>query len=115
MADGKDLRSHRAWEDWLGIALGVLVMLSPWLVNEISHGTALTNAAIAGLVILMLAELDLVAVRRWAEVGLLACGAWVAASPFVLGYGGQLRPLQVVVGGLVALLGAFELWQRQGK
>lgn len=115
MADGKDLGSHRAWEDWLGIALGVVVILSPWLVNEISHSAALTNAAIAGVAILMFAELDLVAVRRWAEVGQLASGAWVAASPFVLGYGGQLRPLQLVLGGLVALLGAFELWQRQGK
>lgn len=115
MADGKFLRSHRAWEDWLGIALGVLVMLSPWLVNEISHADAVTNAAIAGLAIMMLAEFDLVAIRRWTEVGLVACGAWVAAAPFVLGYGGQLRSLQVVAGVLVALLGAFELWQRQGK
>ena len=115
MADKKSLQSHRAWEDWLGIALGILVMLSPWLVNEIGHGAALTNAALAGLAILVLAELDLVALRRWAEVGLLACGAWVIASPFVLGYGGQLRSAQVALGLVVAALGAFELWQRQGK
>lgn len=115
MVDEKFLRSHRAWEDWLGIALGILVMLSPWLVNEISHGTALTNAALAGLAILVLAELDLVALRRWVEVGLLAGGAWVLASPFAFGYGGQLRSVQIGLGLVVVALGLFELWQQRGK
>ena len=25
---------HRHWQDWLGIALGVLIALSPWLAEQ---------------------------------------------------------------------------------
>jgi 4-amino-4-deoxy-L-arabinose transferase-like glycosyltransferase len=89
-------------------------MLAPWVVSEISNQAAVVNAALAGLAVLMLAELDLVKVRRWAEVGQLACGIWVAASPFIFGYGeaGMLRAWHIVAGLLVVLIAALELWQQ---
>ena len=114
MSNRNRLRRHRAWEDWLGIGLGLVIMLAPWVVSEISNQAAVVNAALAGLAVLMLAELDLVKVRRWAEVGQLACGIWVAASPFIFGYGeaGMLRAWHIVAGLLVVLIAAMELWQQ---
>ncbi len=108
------LGSHRSWEDWLGIALGLVIIFAPWIVNETSNQAAVINAAVAGTVVLLLAELDLVQFRRWTEIGQLLCGAWVAASPFIFAYSGvgALRVWHVVAGLLVLSLGALELWQQ---
>ena len=116
MSNRNLLRPHRAWEDWLGIGLGLTIMLAPWVVSETSNQAAVVNAAVAGLAVLLLAELDLVKIRRWAEVGQLACGIWVATSPLIFGYSGtgMLRVWHIVAGLLVVILAALELWQ-QGK
>lgn len=114
MSNRNLLRPHRAWEDWLGIGLGLAIMLAPWVVSETSNQAAVVNSAVAGLAVLLLAELDLVKIRRWAEVGQLACGIWVAASPFIFGYSGtgMLRVWHIVAGLLVVILAALELWQQ---
>jgi hypothetical protein len=113
MANLKLRTSHRTWEDWLGILLGIAIALAPWVVEETANERAVANAAVVGLAVMMLAELDLVSFRRWSEAGLIVCGVWVAASPFVFGYsgGGALRAWHVVAGLAVALLGFLELWQ----
>lgn len=115
MANDNSLRTHRSWEDWLGIALGLLIGFAPWLLNEISHTAAIVNAALVGLVVVMLSEFDLVKFRTWPEVGLVACGLWTAASPFVLAYArdGSLRSWHIGAGIAVAALGALGLWQRR--
>ena len=110
-------RSHRTWEDWLGIGLGLMIMFAPWAANETSNQPIVVNAAVAGLAVLFLAELDLMRFRRWTEVGQLICGLWVVASPFILGYAasGLLRVWHIVTGLLVAGLSALELWQRNDE
>ena len=112
MSDRNSVRTHRSWEDWLGIALGLLIIFAPWLTNENHESRVLTSATLSGIAVLMLAELDLVQFRRWPEVGLLACGLWTAAAPFVLGYSGQLRMLHVGAGVAVAILGAMGMRER---
>ena len=111
------LDSHRSWEDWLGIGLGLVIIFAPWIANEFSNQAAVINAAVAGIVVLLLAELDLVRFRRWTEVGQLVCGAWVATSPLFFSYSGvgSLRVWHAVAGLLVLLLGALELWQLGDK
>ena len=85
--------SHRNWEDLLGIFFGVVIMLAPWITEETSNSSAVLNAAVAGLVVMILAEADLVDFRRWIGASQLVCGAWIAASPLIFGYGssGSLR------------------------
>lgn len=113
MAGSNMLGTHRTWEDWLSLALGIAIMLAPWIVGETGSRTVVANAALAGLAVMLLAELDLVAFRRWVEVAQLAVGGWVAASPTLLGYGsgGSLRTWHLVAGVLVVLLAVLELWQ----
>lgn len=114
MADLKSFRTHREWEDWLGIAVGVLILLAPWIVNETSNRSAVINAALSGLAVLAFAELDLVRLRRWAEWGLLVCGTWVALSPYILSYAGSgtLHVWHLVAGLIAAMLGALGIWQQ---
>jgi len=117
MSNRNFLRSHRSWEDWLSIGASLVIMLAPWIVKETSNQAAVANAALAGIAILLLAELDLVKFSRWAEVGQIVCGIWVAASPFVFGYSGigELHVWHIAAGLLVVFLGALELWQQSSE
>jgi hypothetical protein len=102
---------HRTWEDWVGIVLGVLIGLSPWIAGYSDQGPML-NAVAVGVVVLVLAEFGLVNLHRWEEIGELLCGLWLIVSPFVFGYtAATLATWHFALGGIVVLLAAIELWQ----
>ena len=104
---------HRTWEDWLGMVLGVVIGLSPWLSGQQDNNLINWNAILLGAFVLVLAELELVGLQRWQEFADIACGAWLMASPFIFGYAGAgpLRVWHYILGAIVVLLAAFELWQ----
>jgi len=109
------LTRHRGWEDVCSAILGVLIVLSPALAGA-EAGVALTiSAGLAGLIITMLALLELLSLERWEELLELAAGLWMVLSPLVLGYDGTLRVVHYVLGGLVAVLALFELWQDRNR
>ena len=104
---------HRSWEDWLGMLLGVLIGLSPWLAGQQDHQTVMWNAILVGALVLAVAQLEYVSLQRWEEAGEIALGLWLIASPFIFGYAdtGDLRYWHFVFGAAVVLLAVFELWQ----
>ena len=111
MAGVRLLRTHRTWEDYAGIVLAVVIGLSPWLTCH-EHEAAMWNAAAVGVLLLALAAFELVDLQRSEEVGEIALGMWLIASPFVFGYAeSALAIWHFVLGGAVVLLAALELWQ----
>ncbi len=104
---------HRSWEDWLGMALGLAIALSPWASGDAVAHPAVWNAALVGVAVFFIAELEYVALRRWEETAQVALGLWLVLSPYVFGYfeAGSLRFWHSTLGGLVILLAALELWQ----
>jgi len=104
---------HRTWEDWLGMLLGVLIGLSPWLAGQQDHQVVMWNAVILGALVIALSALELSGLQRWEEVGAIVCGLWLIASPFTFGYAeaGALRYWQFALGAAVVLLEVLELWQ----
>ena len=107
------LKSHRTWEDWLAMALGVAVGVSPWAADETSNEAVVLNSAQMGLLILGLAVFELVDLHRWEEMAQLACGIWLLVSPFPFGYAheGSLRYWHFVLGAFVVALALLQLWQ----
>lgn len=107
------LNIHRPWEDWAGMLLGVLIGFSPWLAGQHEDQAVMWNALLVGVLVLGLAQLEYVSLQRWEEVGEIACGLWLMASPLIFGYAdaGELRYWHIVLGAIVALLAALELWQ----
>ena len=115
--------THRTWEDWFGMALGVLIGLSPWLADYgladyglADHAVgraAAWNAVLVGLLVFLVAELEYVVLRRWEESCQLLLGLWLVISPYMFGYfeAGALRFWHSTLGGLLILLAALELWQ----
>ena len=63
--------------------------------------------------ILGLAVFELVEPSRWKEIGQLACGMWLTASPFVFAYSdtGLLANWHIALGTVVMFLASLELWQ----
>ena len=107
------LKTHRTWEDAVGLWLGLVIGLSPWFYDEPSVPAVVVNSGGTGLAVLALAQLELIHLRRWEEIAEFACGLWLSASPFIFNYYHQdhLRFWHWVLGGLVSTLALFELWQ----
>jgi hypothetical protein len=107
------LRTHRTWEDWAGIALSILIILSPWMARQSADPGVVLVTALLGLMLLTLAQYELVQAHRSVEMVELALGVAVMALPFLLGYNGtgKLNIWHFVLGGLVSSLAILELWQ----
>jgi len=123
MSDFGFFKTHRTWEDWLGMLLGVLIMLSPWFPNPAGHEVVdaersfvILNTFTIGILVFGLAQLEYVALQRWEEVAEIVAGLWLIASPYIFGYSddGMLRFWHTSLGGLVVLLAALQLWQDWG-
>ena len=106
-------KTHRSWEDWFGMLIGVLIGISPWLAEQQSDPAVMWNAVLVGALVLVLAQLEYVSLQRWEEIGEIALGLWLIASPFIFGYAeaGSLRYWHFVLGAIIALLATWELWQ----
>ena len=120
MSDFRFFNTHRTWEDWLGMLLGVLIVVSPWFPSQASHEVidadrsyVILNTFVVGMLVFGLAQLEYVAPRRWEEVAGILVGLWLIASPYLFGYSGEgmLRFYHSTLGSLVLLLAALQLWQ----
>jgi hypothetical protein len=120
MSGFRFFKLHRPWEDWFGMLLGVLIVVSPWFPMQASHeavdaerSAMILNTFVVGMLVFGLAQLEYVALQRWEEVGEIVLGLWLIASPFVFGYSDdtKLQIWHAILGGLVVLVGALQLWQ----
>jgi hypothetical protein len=111
------LKTHRTWEDGVGLTLGLIIGLSPWFYDEPVVPAVVLNSGLVGLAVLALAQLELVRLRRWEEIAQLACGLWLSASPIIFHYAHQdhLRLWHWALGAVVSMLAVFELWQDWGR
>lgn len=81
------------WEDWVGVGLGIWLLISPWVMGYADVQIASINALVLG-VILVLEELLELGVHESAEEWIdMIAGIWLMASPLVLGFAGSLPAL----------------------
>lgn len=118
MSDFGFLKTHRTWEDWCGMLVGALIVVSPWFPVQdqaaiAGNQTAVLNTIAVGLVVFGVSQLEYVALQRWQEVATIFVGLWLIASPYVIGYSGDgfLRVYHTGLGAVVVLLGLLQLWQ----
>ena len=120
MSDFRFFSTHRPWEDWFGMLLGVLILISPWFPMQASQEIVdaershmILNAFVVGMLVFGVAQLEYVALQRWEEAAAIVLGLWLIVSPFIFGYSGDdmLRIWHGMLGGIVVLLGALQLWQ----
>ena len=109
MSDFRFFSTHRSWEDWFGMLLGVLIVVSPWFPMQPAHevmtterSTVVLNTFVIGMLVFGLAQLEYVALQRWEEVGEIILGLWLISSPLVFGYTGEgFLPIWMSVGRVI--------------
>jgi len=102
MSDNRFFGTHRPWEDWFGMLLGVLIMVSPWFplqvsdIIDVERSHLVLNAFVVGMLVLGLAQLEYVALHRWEEVASILLGLWLIGlcrqgvleiGHFIIGFG----------------------------
>jgi hypothetical protein len=104
---------HYILEDCVSMSLGVLIVLTSWIVGDVGSQTVAANAVIVGILVLALGASEFLDLHRWEEGLETACGLWLIASPFIFGYAdaGTLRYWHFVLGAAVVLLAMLELRQ----
>ena len=111
---------HQTWEDWAVILLGLFLLLIPWSswgsadTQHIATPNApLVSASVVGVVLILLGAFELARLNRPIEFGILACGLWLLASPYMFGFMAiKSLAMWFYITGVVATgLGLLELWQ----
>ncbi|MGY4624379.1 SPW repeat protein [Bradyrhizobium sp. USDA 4486] len=112
------LNVHRTWEDWCGMLLGALIVISPWFpvqdeLEVAGREAMILNSVAVGLLVFGISQLEYVALQRWQEVTTILIGLWLIASPYILGYSGEgfVRIYHTSLGAVTVLLGILQLWQ----
>jgi hypothetical protein len=95
--------------DVANLILGAILFVSPWMFG-FDAGTVSTNAYITGIAIAALAIAALARFAVWEERLNLIVGLWAFTSPWVLGFQGTAMTVHVIIGAVVAILAAIELW-----
>ena len=67
------------------LSVAVWALLSPWVIADAGVSPALWNFHLAGLLAVIFSVAALIRSDDWAAYGLMAIGAWLVVSPWVLG------------------------------
>jgi hypothetical protein len=96
--------------DVVNLILGMVLFFSPWAFN-LSVGAQWQTASVIGIVIAVLSIAALAAFAVWEEWINLVAGLALIVSPWLLGFqNSDAMTIDVVIGGLVAVFAAFEVW-----
>jgi hypothetical protein len=97
--------------DVVNLIFGAWLFASPWVYGFVD-GVAGWNAWIMGALIALVAIAALAAFAEWEEWINLVLGLWVLVAPWALGFTQNTSAMgnHVVVGIVVAVLAAIELW-----
>jgi hypothetical protein len=101
------------WEDWCDWALGIWLVLSPWILLFHQDSPATRNAVVAGFLIIAAEAVTLSAFRLWEEWINLVLGLWLVVSPWILGVTSSVARINFVIVGL--LVAALAIHQVRGR
>jgi hypothetical protein len=112
---------RQRWQNWLIAFVGLWVFVSPWVVPylfppEVATGLVAWSHYLVGLAILAMGVAALAAYRMWEEWVDVALGAWLLASPWLLGFAAMtaLTWNAVIMGLIVVLLSGWVLYTESG-
>lgn len=100
-----DMKVTRFWQDSINLLLGLWLIISPWIAGFATSQVALWNAVILGVVIAAMSLAALTRFRDWEEWADMLVGAWLIASPWVLGFATMtIATYNVVLVGIATLV-----------
>ncbi|ADU99258.1 SPW repeat protein [Alicycliphilus denitrificans] len=105
----RNMKSMKHWQDPLNALLGVWLALSPWVMGFESQMVPTASSVVAGLALIAVSLGAVFVPRAWEEWTQAALGVWMIASPWVLGFSGQMDVMRVAVASGIVVL-ALALW-----
>jgi len=77
--------AKRHWQDWLSLAVGVWLFLTP-IVFDYESQAAMVSAFIVGLALILIETTAITMPAVWEELVSIVLGIWLMASPWALGF-----------------------------
>lgn len=109
---------QKRWQDWVGLALGIVMFLSPWLVGFSGETYAAASAWVLGIATAVLFAIALFKPEhQWEEWGSLALAVLLILAPFALGFTAVIGAAYAhwILGALIGLDAIWALYEIQGK
>jgi hypothetical protein len=93
----------------LNVVMGIWEILAPFILGYSSASVPTTNAIIVGLIVTVLAAIRFFGAYRaaWLSWVNAVLGVWLIVAPFILGYAGNARTNDIIVGVIIAALGTW--------
>lgn len=101
------------WQDSTNAVLGAWLVVAPLALGFQSDMMALVNTAIVGILLVAAALGGVFVPHAWEDWTETVLGAWLAASPWILGFEPVVARVNAVVIGLVVL--TLALWALQDR
>jgi hypothetical protein len=100
------------FQDWLNLALSVLLFISPWVLGFAGEQQPAWNAWACAIIIAVFSVAALVNFAEWEEWVNLVVGLWLVISPWILQFSAVTSAMwtAVIIGVIVAVLAAWEIW-----
>ena len=96
--------------DVANLVLAMVLFFSPWEF-DLARGAPWQTASVVGIIIAVLSIAALAAFALWEEWLNVVAGLALMVAPWLLGFqDSDAMTIDVVIGGFVALLAAFEVW-----
>ena len=99
--------------DWLNLAIGVALFVSPWMLGFTDLPGASKNAWLSGAAVAVVSVCALLALKEFEEWHDIAIGTWIMISPLVLDFTEVLTALyaHLILGELLIISAAWEIWR----
>ena len=99
------------WQDPVNALLGAWLILSPWVVGFADERIGVFNFVAVGVLLIAAAIGAIVVPKAWEEWVEVALGVWLMASPWLLGFAGNMVAMQnaLFCGLLVTVLALWVL------
>lgn len=96
----------------INLGVGVVLFVSPWLLQFTDLSSATINARIFGLIIVFVASCELLALKEWEEWHDIGIGVWVMAAPVVLDFSPIPTALgaHLALGAILIASASWEIW-----
>lgn len=114
------------WQDWIILVVALWVIVSPWTIEHLMatpesplgvSEAAMWNHYVVGVVAAVAAAVALFVFNVWEEWLVLALGAWLFVSPWLLGFSESsgLMWNAIVTGTLLVIFAGWVLGEEQGS
>lgn len=105
------MKPLKHWQDLVNAALGLWIVLSPWVMGFQADLAVTANSVLVGGALIAAAMGAMLVPRAWEEWTEVVIGLWLTASPWVLGFSALHEAMLVAVltGAVVVLLSLWTL------